>query len=296
VAWIDERPETVPTTTVSIVIPCYNKLAFTRACFRAVQETLPSNVRTQVVVVDDASTDATSQVLHDLAAHEDALKIVSNSTNMGFIRSCNRGAEVADGELLVFLNNDTVPLAGWLDAIVDLFRDRPDAGAVGGKLLYPDGRLQEAGCVVFSDASAVNVGRGEYDSDTPMFNFVREVDYCSGALLATPRTLFVTSGGFDTRYAPAYYEDADYCFGVRGHGYRVYYQPRSVIVHREGVSSGTDLSSGVKRYQRLNQAKFASKWAAALAQQPLRPSGWGFKSWYDLVMDWRSGRARTAYG
>jgi GT2 family glycosyltransferase/2-polyprenyl-3-methyl-5-hydroxy-6-metoxy-1,4-benzoquinol methylase len=290
VAWVDaDDRRTEAPMTVSIVIPCYNHVAATTACLCAVQDTLPANVRTQIVVIDDASTDDTQRALRELAAHDDRLEIVRNSENLGFIRSCNRGAEVATGDLLVFLNNDTLPLPGWLESLIMLFRDRPDAGAVGGKLLYPDGRLQEAGNAVFADGSAANVGRGEHNADAPMFNFVREVDYCSGALLATPRALFRELGGFDPRYAPAYYEDADYCFGVRAKGYRVYYQPRSMIVHGEGVSSGTDLSSGVKRYQRLNQAKFAKKWAAALARQPQRPSDWGFSSWYELVMRRPSG-------
>jgi GT2 family glycosyltransferase len=185
--------------------------------------------------------------------------------------------------LLVFLNNDTLPLAGWLEAIVRTFRDWPDAGAVGGKLLYPDGRLQEAGGVVFADGSAANVGRGEYDVELPLFNFVREVDYCSGALLATPRALFATLGGFDARYAPAYYEDTDYCFAVRARDYRVYYQPRCVIVHREGASSGTDPSTGTKRFQALNQATFANKWTAELSDRPRRPSAWGMSTWHEVV-------------
>jgi GT2 family glycosyltransferase/2-polyprenyl-3-methyl-5-hydroxy-6-metoxy-1,4-benzoquinol methylase len=285
VAWLNANDglQPVSSTTVSIVIPCYNNVALTKACLRAVQETLPSSVGTSIIVVDDASTDETPRALRELAAADDRLRILRNTENLGFIRSCNRGAEVAQGDLLVFLNNDTLPLAGWLEAIIELFRDRPDAGAVGGKLLYPDGRLQEAGGVIFFDGSAANVGRGQYDADAPMFNFVRDVDYCSGALLATPRMLFTALGGFDTRYAPAYYEDADYCFGVRERGYRVYYQPRSVIVHGEGASSGIDLLSGVKRFQVLNQATFAEKWANALQHHPRHPSTFDSPTWYALV-------------
>jgi GT2 family glycosyltransferase len=213
---------------------------------------------------------------------------VRNSTNKGFVASCNRGAQAANGDLLVFLNNDTLPLPGWLEALLQVYADRPDAGAVGARLLYPDGRLQEAGGLVFADGSAANVGRGEYDADQPVFNFVREVDYCSGALLSTPRGLFASIGGFDTRYAPAYYEDADYCFAVRTRGQRAYYQPRCVIVHREGVSSGTDLSSGVKRFQALNQVKFARKWAQALKGRSRRPAKLDMAAWHALTHpSWR---------
>ena len=279
--WLDApNPLSGPASpTVSVVIPCFNQVAYTKACLRAVQETLPRDLDVEIIVVDDGSTDTTAGELEDWTSRFDRFRIVRNPENVGFIASCNRGAEVASGDLLVFLNNDTLPLAGWLEAIVRTFRDRPDAGAVGGKLLYPDGRLQEAGGVVFADGSAANVGRGEYDVELPLFNFVREVDYCSGALLATPRALFAALGGFDARYTPAYYEDTDYCFTVRAHGERVYYQPRTVIVHREGASSGTDPSTGAKRYQSLNQAIFAKKWAAVLSDHPRRPSTLGMSTW-----------------
>jgi GT2 family glycosyltransferase len=155
-----------------------------------------------------------------------------------------------------------------LRALLRTFREHPDAGAVGGKLLYPDGRLQEAGSSVFSDGSAANFGRDDRVIEAPAYNYLREVDYCSGALLATPRALFAEIGGFDKRYAPGYYEDTDYCFEVRKHGYRVYYQPESVVVHTEGGTGGTDLTSGAKRFQVVNHEKFARKWKDALRAQP----------------------------
>jgi GT2 family glycosyltransferase len=145
-----------------------------------------------------------------------------------------------------------------------ILRDKPEAGAVGGKLVYPDGTLQEAGGVIFSDGSGCNFGWSDKAANAPLYNFVREVDYCSGALLATPRALFRELGGFDARFKPAYYEDVDYCFTLREKGYRVYYQPESVIVHFEGASSGTDLKTGMKSYQVVNQHKFVAKWSEAL--------------------------------
>ena len=293
VAWLggpDPGPK-VFAASVSVVIPCFNHSADTTACLRAVHETLPADGNVEIVVVDDGSTDDTPRALEEWSARFDRFRTLRNSENLGFIASCNRGAEVASGDLLVFLNNDTLPLAGWLEAIVRTFRDRPDAGAVGGKLLYPDGRLQEAGGVVFADGSAANIGRGEYDVELPLFNFVREVDYCSGALLATPRALFAALGGFDARYTPAYYEDTDYCFAVRAHGYRVYYQPRGAIVHREGGSAGTDPSAGVKRFQTLNQAKFAHKWESTLVTHQQRPSTWNMSTWTRLARPVDVGRS-----
>jgi GT2 family glycosyltransferase len=204
-------------------------------------------------------------------AADGRIKVIRNTENLGFVHTCNRGAQAAVGEILVFLNNDTLPSPGWLTPLLRILRDKPDAGAVGGKLIYPDGTLQEAGGIIFSDGSGCNFGKHDRAPDSPLYNFVREVDYCSGALLATRRKLFIELGGFDTRFSPAYYEDSDYCFNLRAHGYRVYYQPESVIVHLEGASCGVDTSAGVKRYQEINRTKFVEKWKTALKQQPSAP-------------------------
>jgi GT2 family glycosyltransferase len=207
-----------------------------------------------------------------------------NRKNSGFIMTCNRGAKAAKGELIIFFNNDTLALPGWLPPLLRIFDDYPDAGAVGGKLVFPDGRLQEAGGVVFSDGSAANFGKWDYAVDAPLYNYVREVDYATGAFIATKRSLFVESGGFDTRFRPIYYEETDYCFRLREMGYRVYYQPESVIIHLEGATSGTDLSSGLKQHQVANRVKFVKKWERVLKRQPPKPNRFDFATWCALAV------------
>lgn len=281
VTWLEKLNPELP--TVSIIIPSYNKIAYVKKCVLALQETLPLNFRGEIVVVDDASTDETAARLDELGNVEKRLKVVTITKNGGFILACNRGAEVAAGEIIIFLNNDTLPLPGWFQPLLKVFRDYPDAGAVGGKLIYPDGRLQEAGCVTFCDGSAFNFGKGDYRVDDPLYNYVREVDYCSGALLATKRSLFTKLGGFDTHYCPAYYEDADYCFNLRTQGYRVYFQPESSVIHLEGISQGTDLSDGIKQYQTINQNKFKERWNHILKQYPPPPGRLDATTWHTLA-------------
>jgi GT2 family glycosyltransferase len=246
----------------SIIVPVYNQVAHTLACLRALAEH-PPLAACEILVIDDGSSDQTQSWMSQVQG----LHFHRRAQNGGFIAACNDGAAQARGEFLVFLNNDTVPQPGWLDVLLDTFRAQPEAGLVGAQLLYPDGRLQEAGGVVFSDGSAWNYGRFDSPED-PRYASLREADYCSGAAIAVPRALFESLGGFDTRYAPAYYEDTDLAFSVRAAGKRVLYQPAARVVHLEGITSGTDLNQGAKAYQVRNQELFERKWRDALSTFP----------------------------
>ena len=245
----------------SVVIPVYGQLEHTLRCLRALAEK-PPQAPFEVIVVDDGSADDTAGVLPGI----DGLRYHRRAQNGGFIAACNDGAAMARGEYLVFLNNDTVPQPGWLDALLQTFTEHPDAGLVGAQLLYPDGRLQEAGGVVFDDGNGWNYGRNQSPAD-PRYGYLREADYASGAAIAIPRTLFAQVGGFDARYAPAYYEDTDLAFAVRAAGRRVLYQPAARVVHDEGGTAGTDLAGGAKAYQVRNRERFAAHRATELRGQ-----------------------------
>lgn len=243
---------------VSLVIPVYGQHLHTFNCLRSLcQHTDLSDV--EIIVVDDASPEPVAVALKDV---EGAL-LVRNDENRGFIGSCARGADLARGEFLVLLNNDIQVTPGWLESLLDVFRLRADAGLVGARLVYPDGRLQEAGGIVWRDGSAWNWGRNE-DPEHPMYRYLRAVDYCSGACLVLKRSDWGLWGGFDRVYAPAYYEDTDLAFRVRDAGKRVYYQPEAKIIHFEGVTSGTDVSRGVKKHQVTNREVFRNRWSRTL--------------------------------
>ncbi|KAF1684776.1 glycosyl transferase [Pseudoxanthomonas broegbernensis] len=256
------RPAGAATPRASVVIPVYGHCEATLACLRALAAHPPA-AACEVIVVDDGSGDATAAWM----AQVDGLRYHRRAANGGFIAACNDGAALARGDCIVFLNNDTIPQPGWLDALLDTFQAHPDTGLAGAQLLYPDGRLQEAGGVVFADGSAWSYGRFE-SPDDPRYAYLRQADYCSGAALAIPRALFEALGGFDARYAPAYYEDTDLAFAVRAAGRRVRVQPASRVLHDEGTTAGTDTGSGIKAYQVRNRAVFADKWADALRAQP----------------------------
>ncbi len=243
---------------VTIVIPAYNHREVTVRCLQSIADSWFESLDVGFIVVDDGSSDGTAELVSRL----DGVDVLRSGTNQGFVAACNRAARLATGKYLCFLNNDTVVKEAWLDYLV-VTAERDDAiGVVGSKLVYPDGRLQEAGAIVWRDATGWNVGRNE-SADDPRYNYVRDVDYVSGAAMLVRRELFERLGGFCDAYRPAYYEDADLCFGARSLGYRVVYQPRSVVVHDEGTSSSGE--SGAKRFQEINRPKFLERWSHELA-------------------------------
>ncbi|MFN2597876.1 MAG: glycosyltransferase [Pyrinomonadaceae bacterium] len=243
----------------SVVIPVFNKAEFTFQCLRSLAREVDAD-DAEIIVVNNASTDETGELL---ARFGDALRVVNNDENLGFVDACNQGARLARGRYLVFLNNDAVVLPGWLDELTRTIEADDSIGAVGSMFLYPDGRIQEAGAIVWRDGAAFHHGWGG-SADDPRYAFARDVDYCSGASLLIRRDLFERLGGFDRRYAPAYYEDADLCFGARAAGFRVRYQPLSRVLHYEGATAGKDTSAGFKRFQVVNRAKFFEKWRGVL--------------------------------
>lgn len=245
----------------SIVIPVYNQFGYTYNCLKSIIQNT-NDVEYEVIIGDDCSTDITQKITEIV----DNIVVAKTDTNVRFLRNCNHAAKLARGKYILFLNNDTQVLPNWLSSLVELIERKDDIGMVGSKLLYPDGTLQEAGGIIWGDGHAWNYGNGQ-SPDKPEFNYVKEVDYISGAAIMIRKTLWEEIGGFDELFNPAYCEDSDLAFEVRKHGYKLMYQPLSMVVHFEGKSNGTDLSSGVKKYQVENQIKLKEKWSQEFAKQ-----------------------------
>ncbi len=240
---------------VSIIIPVYNQWHYTYACLLSILENT-RDIPYEVIIADDMSTDDTQNIV-DVVEN---VVVIRDEVNRGFLRNCNNAAQSAKGQFIFFLNNDTNVQADWLKYLLDLIQSDASIGMVGSKLVYPDGRQQEAGGIIWKDASGWNYGRLD-EPEKPEYNYVKEVDYISGAAIMIRTELWNQIGGFDDRYAPAYFEDSDLAFEVRKHGYKVLLQPKSVIVHFEGISHGTDTNSGIKKAIKLRIKKSSKeKW------------------------------------
>jgi GT2 family glycosyltransferase/glycosyltransferase involved in cell wall biosynthesis len=249
-----------PVPRISIIIVLHNKAHLSLLCLDALQFAV--DVPFELVIVDNASTDSTSELL-DRCANA---TIVRNAHNLGFGEACMQGVERSRGEFLFFLNNDAFLRPGSVEAALRNFRQN-GVGAVGGKILLADGKLQEAGSIIWSDGSALGYGRGD-DPAAGQYCFRRPVDYCSGAFLFTPKALFVELGGFDKIYSPAYYEDTDYCTRLWQAGYRVIYEPQAIIHHYESASSGGNDAAQPRMAEK--QRTFIARWQEVLKSHSLR--------------------------
>lgn len=219
----------------SIVIPLFNRWDMTERCLAALD-----GIDAEIVTVDNGSTDETSQ----------ADVTIRNPENRGFAVACNQGARAASGDVLVFLNNDTEPHPGWLDALLAVIA-RPHVVAVGPKLVYPDGTVQCAGVGVdFSKpfgAEAWNITQ-----DAPR----GEAQALTGACMAVRADAFFEVGGFDRGYWNGY-EDIDLCLALREQGGRLMYEPSAVVMHHESASDQTERF----RAARTNIARLRAKWS-----------------------------------
>jgi len=243
---------------VSIIICVHNNIKYTYNCLKSIQQ-FTTDIPYEIIVIDDSSIDLTNEVLQSFKN----VRVFHNEKNLGFLKSSNFGFSLAKGKYICFLNNDTQVMSGWLEALLNVYDNQKNVGIVGAKLIFPYGLIQEAGGIVNYKGEPGNYGKFEAIDDLK-YNYLREADYCSGACMILLKEDFIAVGGFDERYAPAYYEDTDLCFAIRYKlGKRIIYQPLCHVVHYEGVSSGKRAkTNNIKRFQEINAIKFKETWAS----------------------------------
>lgn len=240
---------------ISIIVVLFNRAELTLACLRSI--VAHCGVDCEIVIVDNDSKDETTRLLERLRG----VHILRNPTNRHFLAAVNQAAREGHGEYVLLLNNDAQLLPGAVQSALQTLRSSPDIGAVGGRIILLDGTLQEAGSIVWQDGSCAGYGRGD-EPFAPMYSFQRDVDYCSGAFLLTPRRVWEDLGGFDHAFEPAYYEETDYCMRLRERNMRVVYDPAATILHYE-FGSSLSTSSAISLQQR-NQKVFADRHRSAL--------------------------------
>lgn len=241
----------------SIIIVGWQSAPYLATCIESVLATVPSGMADIVVVLNEPG----EGLENSLRARFPEVRLWSFRTNLGFGGAVSFGAEQAGREFLVLLNDDSVVEPGWLEALLDTARRRPQVGAVGSTFLNPDGSLQEAGSVLWSDGRTMAVGGG---GDAAHWAFERRVDYCSGGSLLVRRDAWLAMGGMDDRYFPAYYEDVDLCLRLDEAGWQTWYQPASRVRHIRGGSSSS-LFRGFLGDR--NQRRFSERWSHVLMQR-----------------------------
>jgi GT2 family glycosyltransferase len=232
----------------SIIIPVYNKVEYTKQCLETLKLTINRHLGYEVIVVDNASSDATAEYLDSLAG---AITVIRNDINLGFAKACNQGAKAARGKYLVFLNNDTVPHKGWLEALL-AGAEHDKADICGAKLLYPDGKVQHAGVAFESHGIGYHIFKN-FPSDAPAVNKKRFMQCVTGACMLISKTVFEELEGFDEVFLNGF-EDVDLCLRAGTRKKKILYVPESVLTHFEETSEGR------KTHDDRNLTVFLSRW------------------------------------
>lgn len=233
---------------VSVIIPVYNQFDLTMKCLASIKERTSCSY--EIILADDCSCDETKNIEKRVSG----IKIIRNTVNLGFLKTCNQAAQEAKGKFLYFLNNDTQLMPNAIDFLLNTLSENNNCGAVGSKLIYPDGKLQSAGSEIDKDTLRPRL-IGMYDNPLiPEYNQTKTVDYSCGASLMIKKNLWGT--GFDEIFSPGYFEETDFCLRLKAAGYNVLYCPQSEVIHFTSQSFGDQNEELIAK----NFQKFKDKW------------------------------------
>jgi GT2 family glycosyltransferase len=271
-------PSIEDTPDISCIIPVSNQGHMTLTLLSQLEgiawrRDMPS---IEVIVVDNGSADVTAE----LPNLSEGLTVVRSGERLGYPAACNRGAALARGGVLLFMNNDVEVDANAFRYGFERITGEPNTGAVGGKIILTNGALQEAGSMMFLDGSAQGFGRHD-NPNRPEYNVVREVDYCSGCFLFVQRDVFQKLNGFDEAYSPGYYEEADFCFRLKDIGLNTIYDPRIEVRHYEYASYSKGRPATVSMaLMKRNQKVFRDRHRKRLLTLPVPGSDSWRKRWF----------------
>jgi GT2 family glycosyltransferase/glycosyltransferase involved in cell wall biosynthesis len=244
---------------VAVIVLVQRNAPQALAALTALRLTTSPDLAFETIAVLNGADDATIAAMQ---RGSEAATILVSIANLGFGGGCNYAARATEAEYLVFLNDDTLVDQGWLEALVDHADSDLSIAAVGSRVRFADGMLQEAGSILWSDGSSMPVGRGLTAADGE-WCFRRDVTYASACALLVRHSDFDQVGGFDEAYYPAYYEDVDLCLSLAAIGKRVTFEPAAELVHFESQST----TSAFKSYLfRRNHRRLVQKWEAELSR------------------------------
>lgn len=225
------------TIKASIIIPVRNNVAFTKQCLNSLaHNTLLDKDEYEVIIVNNASTDETDEYLSSLKLPING-SVIKNNDNKSYSVANNQGRKLARGEFLVLLNNDTILTKGWLTELIKVFEEDDKVGVVGSRMIFPgSGEIQHAG-VYFMHHGIPDHLFIRYDKEDSKVMQRSSVPAVTGACLATRTKIWDQIQGLDERYKFGY-EDTAYCNTVRELGYKVIYQPDSLVYHYGSMTPG----------------------------------------------------------
>jgi GT2 family glycosyltransferase len=264
---------------VSVIVPGYNNARITTSCLTSIYWSIQptSSLSIEVIYGDDCSD---PKVCESIKKKFPTVNVTKTAVNLGFVGNCNHSAASATGRYIALLNNDTIVLPGWLDGLTDLLDRSERCYVAGSKLLYANGRIQEAGASIWTDARTCSVGRGPdgdgLDSTAEQYNYIREVDYVSFASVLVRKDFWDQVGGLGREYGLGYFDDSDFCMKVRKSGGVVLYAPASEVIHNESASFSKKNRKIVAAQQELNAGLFRKTWQDELIKRHL---AYDFPAW-----------------
>ncbi len=248
----------------SIIILTHNNQTYIKECLQSLDKYTHDPF--EAIIVDDASTDGTQKYLKQLANDRIEYKVILNTEELSYVDRCNQAVKMARAGNLIFWGQNAIPQENWLKYLLEIVENDMQVGIVGSKIIGADGKLIQAGGVVYADGSLDNFGYGD-TWNRPKYNHIREVDYVSSSGILIRKAVWDELGGFDPDYHPGSYMDADLCFMVRKADYKVLYSPFSKIILFEGKNGENENSIEAKLERTFNQKKFCAKWVNELTQQ-----------------------------